>query len=155
MSSSVPTLNLFHPDVRSTLESRLERLSAASERQWGTMTAGQMCAHCATALAVATSDTPRRQALIGKLLSWMVRGKLLGPAPFDRNMPTDPTFVMKDERDFAAERTRLAGQIELFVARGPESAAKNPHGFLGRMSGEEWGVMMAKHLDHHLRQFGV
>jgi len=28
------------------------------------------------------------------------------------------------------------------------------HSFLGRLSGEEWGIMMYKHLDHHLRQFG-
>jgi hypothetical protein len=26
---------------------------------------------------------------------------------------------------------------------------------LDRLKGDEWGVMMHKHLDHHLRQFGV
>jgi hypothetical protein len=29
------------------------------------------------------------------------------------------------------------------------------HSFLGRLKSDEWGVMMHKHLDHHLRQFGV
>ncbi len=27
--------------------------------------------------------------------------------------------------------------------------------FLGRLSGEEWGRLMYKHIDHHLRQSGV
>ena len=25
----------------------------------------------------------------------------------------------------------------------------------GKLSGEEWGELTEKHLDHHLRQFGV
>jgi len=29
------------------------------------------------------------------------------------------------------------------------------HSFLGRLRSDEWGVMMHKHLDHHLRQFGL
>lgn len=148
-------LSLFDPVHRSSLLERLGRLAAESPRQWGTMSPAQMCAHCSAALEVANAEAPRKQKLIGILLSWMVREKLLGAAPFPKNSPTDPTFIVTGARDFAAERARLVGEIELFAARGSEVAATKTHTFLGKLSGAEWGVMMGKHLDHHLRQFGV
>ena len=47
------------------------------------------------------------------------------------------------------------GSFEDFARQGPAAASERTHGFLGRMSGEEWGTYMHKHLDHHLQQFGV
>ena len=32
---------------------------------------------------------------------------------------------------------------------------ENPHSFFGRLTPEEWAVLMYKHVDHHLRQFGA
>ncbi|HEV8631762.1 MAG TPA: DUF1569 domain-containing protein [Thermoanaerobaculia bacterium] len=147
--------NLFDLPTRQALLERLDRLRSDSPRQWGKMDAGQMLAHCATALEMSTGDQPRKQKLIGRLLGPLVRKKLLGEAPFPRNSPTDPAFVYTDARDFAAEKARLQAVIERFAARGPERAAEATHSFLGRLDGEEWGCMMAKHLDHHLRQFGL
>jgi len=34
-------------------------------------------------------------------------------------------------------------------------SAPDRKSLLGRLKGEEWGRMMWKHLDHHLRQFGA
>jgi hypothetical protein len=147
--------DLFDPSARQAILARLDRLEPTSARQWGKMDAAQMLAHCATAMEVATSDRPRKQALIGRLLGPLVRRRMLGTQPFPRNSPTDPTFVVSDSRDFARERTRLQAVIETFAARGPERAAEAVHTFLGRLSGPEWGCMMYKHLDHHLRQFGL
>lgn len=39
-------------------------------------------------------------------------------------------------------------------ARGPGAAWPASRVF-GRISGSSWGVLEYKHLDHHLRQFGV
>ena len=30
-----------------------------------------------------------------------------------------------------------------------------PHPFFGNMTKQDWDVLQAKHLDHHLNQFGV
>ena len=38
---------------------------------------------------------------------------------------------------------------------GPGVCTNHPHSFFGRLVPEEWAVLMYKHLDHHLRQFGV
>ena len=89
------------------------------------------------------------------MLAPLVRKKMLGPEPFSRNSPTGKELIVGGACDFAREKERLLGVIGRFAAKGPDSAARYPHGFLGRMSGEDWGRMMAKHLDHHLTQFGA
>lgn len=146
---------LFDAADRQSVLERIAKLDPTAERQWGRMNAAQMLAHCTAALEVATGEKRRKQALIGKVLGPLVRSKLLGEVPFGKNSPTDPTFVITDPRDFAAEKTRLLGIVGRFCDAGPDRAAQQTHSFLGRLRGNEWGVMMYKHLDHHLRQFGV
>jgi hypothetical protein len=146
--------NLFDPASRDSILTRLSNLPPAAPRQWGKMGAAQMLAHCSVAMEAATGDRPRRQALIGKLLSPMVRSRVLGDRPFSRSSPTDPTFIVKDERDFDAEKRRLIALVGKFCEQGPAAAARQTHSFLGRMTGDDWGVMMYKHIDHHLKQFG-
>src|SRR5436190_17083673 len=109
-------LDLFESATRIDLLARLGRLQADSPRQWGKMDAAQMLGHCAAALQVGTGDTPRPHGLIGRLLGWTARKKWLGPEPFSRNSPTDPTFVIKDARDFTIEKVRLEALVERFVA---------------------------------------
>ena len=146
---------LFDASGRQSVVERLDRLTPSSSRQWGKMDVAQMMAHCSAALAVATGDTPRKQALIGRIFGPFVKSSLLGEKPFSRNSPTDPTFVVTDQKDFAREKERLTGLIGRFAERGPEHAGAQIHSFLGRLRGDEWGVMMYKHLDHHLKQFGA
>jgi hypothetical protein len=146
--------NLFDASAKTEILRRLGALSPGAARQWGKMTTAQMLAHCSAALEVGTGDRPRPQQLIGKIFGPFVRKGLLGEKPFSKGSPTDPTFVVKDERDFARERERLVGLVERFCERGRENAGEQMHSFLGRMSGDEWGLLMYKHLDHHLKQFG-
>jgi Protein of unknown function (DUF1569) len=146
--------NLFDSGAKAEILGRLTALSPGAARQWGKMSASQMLAHCAVALEAGTGDKPRAQQLIGKIFGPFVRKGLLGEKPFSKNSPTDPTFIIKDERDFTKERERLAGLIERFYERGRENAGGQMHSFLGRMTGDEWGLLMYKHIDHHLKQFG-
>ena len=147
--------SLFDAPDRESLLTRLSNLQPGATRQWGKMSPAQMLAHCSIAMEAATGDRPRKQQLIGKLLAWMVRSRILGDQPFSRNSPTDPTFVVKDEKDFDAEKRRLTGLVGRFCELGRENAARQTHSFLGGMTGDEWGTMMYKHIDHHLRQFGA
>jgi len=119
------------------------------------MDAAQMVAHCAEALEAIEAARPVRRPLHWYLLGPLVKPLALGPKPFLRNTATPPAFVVADPRDFDAEMRRLAHLIDRFVQRGADRAARVPHVFFGRLSGDEWGRLMYKHLDHHLRQFGV
>jgi hypothetical protein len=145
--------NLFEPSVKQGIVERLSKLQSQATRQWGKMDAAQMLAHCSVAMEAGTGDKPLPQRLIGKIFAPFVRKGFLGDKPFPKNSPTDPTFVMSDSKDFAKEKEYLTKLIDRFCATGPEAAGKHTHAFLGRVKGEDWGVIMYKHLDHHLRQF--
>lgn len=145
---------LFDAADRSALVARINALGAAAARQWGKMDPAQMLCHCGRALETATGDRPMKQKLIGKILAPLVRKSALGEKPFGKSSPTDPTFVVADERDFAAEKARLLSLIDRFAQRDVAAVGKETHAFFGKLTGEEWGELMYKHIDHHLRQFG-
>ena len=147
--------NIFNAADRAALQQRLSRLQPTSARQWGKMNAAQMLAHCAAAMEMACGDRQKKQAFIGKLVTPFIRSTFLGPKPLGRNSPTDPDLVIAEERDFSAESQRLSTLVDRFCQAGPDAAGRQIHSFFGRFSGEEWGRLTYKHLDHHLRQFGV
>lgn len=146
---------IFAEADRTALLARLHAVRPDSPRQWGKMSPAQMLSHCAQALETGTGDRPMKQKLIGKILMPFFRSRILGERPFQRSSPTDPTFVAPDTCDFDVQRTRLLGLIDRFVAAGPAAAGKYTHAFFGKMTGEEWGELTYKHLDHHLQQFGL
>ena len=75
--------------------------------------------------------------------------------PMRRNSPTVKGLEVEDNRNLAIERDRLFAEIDRFVAAGADGCTSHPHSFFGRLTPEEWGALMYKHLDHHLRQFAV
>lgn len=72
-----------------------------------------------------------------------------------RNMSTIPTILIADNRDFEREKELLKEKIILFQNNGPEKCTTHPHPFFGKLTSEQWGIGVYKHLDHHLTQFGV
>src|SRR6058998_3743101 len=126
--------SLFDVTNRQSLLGRLAALQPETTRQWGKMDAAQMLCHCSQALETATGDRPMKQKLLGKILTPFTRSSILGAKPFGKNAPTDPTFVVSGDRDFAAERIRLLGLINRFIERGPDTAGKKTHAFFGKMT---------------------
>jgi hypothetical protein len=53
------------------------------------------------------------------------------------------------------EKEALLELVNKFYASGPAGITKFPHPFFGSFTPDQWGKSMYKHLDHHLRQFGV
>jgi hypothetical protein len=148
-------MNLFNDSDRSAIERRLAALTPSSARQWGKMDAAQMLAHLVTTMEMACGERPMKQAFIGRILGPFVRKRMLGDVPFGKNSPTHPDFRIADPREFAKERDRLQALIRRFHERGPAAAGDVTHAFLGRCTGDEWGRLMGKHIDHHLRQFSA
>src|SRR6266404_4869599 len=100
--------------------------------------------------AIASGKEPLR--IIGRIVKPMALGN---DEPMRRNSPTVKDLVVQDERDLGTERERLCGLINRFAAAGPKGCTTHPHSFFGRLTPEDWATLMYKHLDHHLRQFGV
>src|SRR4029077_4197253 len=117
--SEAPMKTLFDQSDRDSILHRLGALQSGSARQWGKMSAAQMVTHCARALETGTGDRRMKQKLIGKILMPFFRSSILGEKPFKKNGPTDPEFIVADERDFSIERQKLLDLIERFADRGP------------------------------------
>lgn len=148
--------NLFEAASQAEVKARVQRLRPDSERQWGTMTPGQAMAHCAGGLELALGDRKPPRVLIGRVMGWAIKPLALGDdKPMRRNSPTVPEIEMKDPRDLEVERPRLLALIDRFAAAGRAGCTTHPHSFFGRLTADEWAVLQYKHLDHHLRQFGV
>jgi hypothetical protein len=149
--------NLFDPAVANQVKIRLGKLEPQSERHWGKMTPAQMLAHCSVSMQwavgeVAPDKGPLPVRLIGRLVKPFV---FRNEDPLRKNSPTAKSLIMTGDRNLDRERDRLLGLIDKFVAGGAAGCTENPHSFFGRLTPAEWAMLTYKHLDHHLRQFGV
>jgi len=148
--------SLFNKEHNQKIISRINQLSNSSQAQWGKMNVNQMLAHCQPPLQVAFGELKLKRTMIGFLLGGMVKKKLVKDAkPFDKNLPTDKAFIVVDQRELEAERTKLVALVKKFAEAGPSGISKESHPFFGNCSPQEWDIIQWKHLDHHLQQFGV
>lgn len=147
--------NLFQPEAVEDLISRIDKLQPASTRQWGKMDVAQMMAHCSATLDMASGQLNLPRVFIGRVLGPFVKPIFTNEKPFSRNSPTDKKLKFSDPRDFAPEQEQLKLKLRQFHQGGEAHCTKQPHPFFGALTPQEWSRGMYKHLDHHLRQFGV
>jgi hypothetical protein len=147
--------NLFDATTAAEVDDRLGRLRPDSKRQWGKMTAAQAVAHCSAGVEMALGDIKPPRAFVGRLIGRVIkRFVIAGDQPMRPNSPTADELVVDGVRDLDEERVRLRSLIDRFRTGGERSCTTHPHPFFGSLSPQEWSVLMYKHLDHHLRQFG-
>jgi hypothetical protein len=148
--------NLFDAARVEEVKQRIALLQADSQREWGKMNAPQAVEHCSRGLELALGDLRPPRALLGRIMGPIIKPMVFrNDQPLRRNTPTVEGLMIQDDRDLAKERARLYSLIDRFVATGPSNCTTHPHSFFGRLTPEEWAILMYKHLDHHLRQFGV
>ncbi len=148
--------NLFDPAAADEIRTRLATLGPRNERQWGKMTAAQAIAHCSAGLEMASGSRLPPPVFPGRIVGPIIKRLVFrDDAPMRRNSPTMKDLVIDEERDLTQERQRLCVLIDRFAAAGPRGCTTHPHSFFGRLTPEEWAILMYKHLDHHLRQFGA
>ena len=74
--------------------------------------------------------------------------------PWPHGAPTAPEYRALEPRQFDVERRQNRELIDRFLARRPEDGGWGRPVF-GEISGREWSCLQARHLDHHLKQFGA
>jgi hypothetical protein len=134
---------------------RINRIVPQTKPLWGKMNAGQMFAHLIEPTRVMIGDTKLKRGLIGYLFGGIAKKQFLSGKPFKQNLPTAPTFTIKEDRNFDEEKSKLIDILQRVQKGGPGAVTKDTHPFFGKMSPEEWDKLTLKHVDHHLRQFGV
>ncbi|TNJ67755.1 DUF1569 domain-containing protein [Paenibacillus hemerocallicola] len=147
--------NIYNPIHTREILSRIDKLSPDSQPQWGQMDVAQMLAHCSSFQDIALGNSFPIRGWLGILIGTFVKPLFYNDKPLTRNMSTIPTTLIADEREFEKEREILKQSIIAFQNNGPERCTTHPHPFFGKLTSEQWGKGIYKHLDHHLKQFGV
>jgi Protein of unknown function (DUF1569) len=143
---------LHDPAVGDAIRARVRSLSPSSTARWGKMTGGQMLWHCNQVFSTSLGDiqvVPRRPPFPVSLLKL-----ILFHMTWPHNAPTAPEYQARVPRDFEAEHTRCLALMDRFTARKMEDADWGRAVF-AQLTGREWSCLHARHLDHHLKQFGV
>lgn len=148
--------NLFEAQETKDAIARIENLTASTAPQWGKMNAAQMLAHVNVAYDMAHTDQyPKAGGFKKFMLKMFVKGAVVGPKPYAKNSRTAPEFIISDSRDFNAEKTKLVNYLQKTQELGESHFHNKESNSFGPLTGKEWNVLFAKHLDHHLTQFGV
>jgi hypothetical protein len=148
--------SIFNKEHSEEFIERINTLNHQTQPQWGRMNVAQMLAHCQQSIRMASGDLKPTNAPVAKFLFGRLAKKhMLNEPELKRNTPTFREGKVSDKRDFETERTKLIGIIASFQQNGPGGLTKDPHPFFGEMSVRDWDTLQVKHLDHHLRQFGV
>lgn len=143
---------LHDPATRASLKRRMESLLVDSQRQWGTMSVDQMLWHISVSMREAVGDyVPKLKPLpVPKVLfRWAVIN-----IPWGRGAPTRPDMRTVSVYDFNVQKAEALDLLDRVAAR-PLSGDWPDSASMGKMTGTHWSRLTAKHLDHHLRQFGV
>lgn len=148
--------NIFNSAVSDEIIERINKLSTTSKPEWGKMNVAQMLAHCNVTYEMVYQDKHKKPGFFMKwILKKMVKNIVTNEVPYKHNSKTAPQFIVVDEKDFGQEKGRLINHIRQTTGLGAAHFdGKESHSF-GRLSTAEWNNMFYKHLDHHLRQFGV
>jgi hypothetical protein len=148
--------NIFTGAVSNEVIDRINKLTPNTPAQWGKMTVAQMLAHCnVTYELVYENKHPQPNGFTKLMLKLFVKNNVVNEKPYGKSGQTAPVFIIKAEKDFASEKTRLIEYLNKTQALGENHFdQKESHSF-GVLSKTEWNNMFYKHLDHHLRQFGV
>ncbi|MDE3199377.1 MAG: DUF1569 domain-containing protein [Acidobacteriota bacterium] len=144
-------------DKREILE-RLGRVNATSQRQWGSMTVGEMVCHVNDAFKIVMGEKEARaeSTLFGRTVMKWAALKL--PTQWPHGVKTIPECEAGKGGTPPAELARdideLRGLVERFTAQ-PRAFTYSAHAIFGPMTDAEWQRWGYLHVDHHLRQFGA
>lgn len=147
--------NIFNPSHAKEVLDRIDRLSPSSKPKWGEMDVTKMLAHCSAFQDIAMGNASPKRSWSGILIGRFAKPIFYNDKPLARNMSTIPAIKIVDERNFEAEKEKLKQQIITFQKNGAQECMGRPHPFFGKLTSEQWGKDIYKHLDHHLIQFGV
>ncbi|WP_434751553.1 DUF1569 domain-containing protein [Paenibacillus amylolyticus] len=147
--------SIFEPRHGAEITERIDQLREDFTPLWGTMRVSQMLAHCSAFHDIPLGNTFPPRGLLGRLVGRFAKPMFYNEKPLPHNMSTIPTIVIDDDRVFIAEKEKLKQQINTFQVNGPDQCSQHPHPFFGKLTAEQWGKGIYKHLDHHLKQFGV
>ncbi|MBI5403633.1 MAG: DUF1569 domain-containing protein [Ignavibacteriae bacterium] len=140
---------------RNELLSRINNLKPDSKPAWGRMNASRMLEHCSVSLKLAFNEIEPEYNEEFLKIGKIVKGRLFESEVFTKELPTTKEFLTFSSENFTANKSLLTEYIGKFAQLDPQTDAMGKHPYFGTLTRSEWGMLIWKHTNHHLVQFGL
>lgn len=148
--------NIFEEKDSQEIIERIHKLNINSQALWGKMSVDQMLAHCNVTYEMIYEDKHKAPNAIMKLiLKWFVKDTVVNDKPYKTNSQTAPVFIITGSKNFEIEKLKLIENIIKTQQLGSEYFDGKKSASFGKLNKYEWNNLFYKHLNHHLKQFGV
>ncbi len=147
--------NLLYREAANAICARVEKLSHENAPRWGEMNATEMLLHCNICnRQILEEERGDEKTAVGQ---YLLRILALYIAPhFKKGVKSEPRNITKgliDSASFNEQKDEFVRLIKQFPLQEKEFTLTHPA--FGNISTNEWGIAAYKHMDHHLRQFGI
>ena len=147
---------LRNEECRAELIGRLDGLTPDAKATWGRMTVEKMLSHLVQSGELPfVSSVPDRSSLMSRAV---VKPLVLYVLPIPKEVKTsaemDQQLKGRKPLGFDSDKATLIQSIDRVGMLAKDNPCL-PHPFFGKMSATQWGRIGYKHIDQHLRQFGV
>jgi hypothetical protein len=146
---------LADPKVRADCGERIRRLNPDAGPKWGRMTARQMVCHLNDSFRVGMGEkyaSPATSLVQRTFIKWVA---LRTPMKWPPGVPTRPEIEQGRGGTPPAEWDRDCAELLALLDAFAERQTFGVHPTFGKMSTRDWLTWGYRHVDHHLRQFGV
>jgi hypothetical protein len=118
------------------------------------MGVAEMLEHLCRSARMGLGELPVKSKNMRAFQMFPLKHLILYVLPFPHGARTAEELVVTDPGSFEVERRSLLELLER-VGTGSVLGEGPAHPLFGPLSRREWGVLMHKHVSHHLSQFGV
>lgn len=145
--------SIFEEDTYNEIKERISNLDENTQAKWGKMNVRQMTWHCQGPFNIILGKDH-----YGMKPNWLAKvffkKSLYNDKPWRKGLPTAKFLKTQEQKDFNAEKTKLEALLDEAYSQRDKTEWE-PHPAFGYFTAQQWGQMQYKHLDHHLKQFGV
>lgn len=141
---------------KASLIERINKLTGEEKALWGKMNVNQMVSHLVQAgeMPFGHNLESRSNFMSRNIVKYLV----LYVLPMPKEVKTSPEMNQQENGrkplEFSNDKSKVIELTEKLAAIS-ENTDCCEHPFFGAMNAKEWGIIVHKHIDHHLKQFGV
>jgi hypothetical protein len=148
--------NIFNEQDYAIILQRISHINDAAARQWGAMNVAEMLVHCNLQLKLVLYEIEGKKHE-GSFILRTGFGRWMGLyGPLWKKGATTPTQMNIKNQNLPigkveAEKEILLNYLNTILTKD----VFQEHPIFGKLNKKDWGRLIWKHLDHHLRQFNA
>jgi len=148
--------DIFKTETIESFKKRIQELDDSSSANWGKMDLYQMLKHCTENDRMLLREKSYKRLFIGRLFGKLaLKANIKDDKPLKKNGATHPELVITGSGDVAQQKQNWIDLLEKYPRMAQEAYQDFIHPFFGKMDRNQVSRFAYKHIDHHLRQFGV